>query len=489
MTNIFNDLNLISPELYLILGSMLVLLTVSFCKNQQQKAALFLCFITASFALIILLFQAFNFFHEENATREMIFNSMLSVDRYSIFSRILILASGIVIILMMYAKTSVHKEKDFELPILALLSIAGMMLMVGCTSLISLYVSMEIMSLPLYILAASKRDNSISTEAGMKYFILGSLSSCLYLFGASLIYGFTGQLSFDGIFQAVDNRIDPALLFGIIFIITSFSFKISAVPFHMWTPDVYQGSPTIITSFFATAPKVASFTLFGRLLFDPFFGAANQWQQIVIFIALASMLIGSLGAIVQKNFKRLLAYSSIGHMGFALAGFASGEESGISSALIYIGIYVTMTLTIFSCILMLRRNGEEVENIYELNGLATNHPYMAFAIAVIMFSMAGVPPLAGFFAKFVVLQSLIANGLYVTSVIFVIASIIAAYYYLNLIKIIYFEGNAVALDKPFSLILISIATVGVIINLIYFVFPTSLFDIARSTVELFIRIV
>lgn len=489
MTNIFTDLNFISPELFLILGAMVVLLTASYCKINQHKTALLLCFIIAFCAFIILLFQAYNFFHEENVAREMIFNAMLSIDRYSIFSRMLILASGIVIILMMYAQAGLQKDRDFELPILALLSISGMMLMVGCTSLISLYVSMEIMSLPLYILAASSRDNSTSTEAGMKYFILGSLSSCLYLFGASLIYGFTGQLSFEGIFRAVDNRIDPALLFGIIFIITSFCFKISAVPFHMWTPDVYQGSPTIVTSFFATAPKVASFALFGRLLFDPFFGATNQWQQIVIFIALASMLVGSLGAIVQKNFKRLLAYSSIGHIGFALSGFASGEENGISSALIYMVIYVTMTLTIFACILMLRRDGKEIEDIYELNGLATNHPYIAFAIAVIMFSMAGVPPLAGFFAKFVVLQALIANSLYVTAIIFVIASIIAAYYYLNVIKIIYFEGNATALDRPFPTVLIGIAIIGVIFNLFYFIFPTSLFDVARSTAELFIRIV
>jgi NADH-quinone oxidoreductase subunit N len=488
MTNVLTDLNHILPEVSLFIGAMVTLLTAAFLKNRQYLASVVLSLIVTACAAIILAFQFYNYFFEENS-REVILNSMLCVDRYSTFCRILIIISGMLILFLMSAPNEEHKDRIFEMPILVMLSLMGMMLMVGSISLISLYLSMEIMSLPLYIIVASRKREVLSSEAGMKYFILGSLASGLFLFGASLVYGFTGQLSFEGIYASVDNTIDPALLFGIIFIITALCFKISAVPFHMWTPDVYQGAPTVVTAFLASAPKVAAFTLLGRLLFEPFFGAVNQWQQIIIFVSLASIIVGSVGAIVQKNFKRLLAYSSIGHMGFALAGFAAGDEKGLSSSLVYMLIYLTMTISIFACLLMIKREGKEVENIYDLNGISQHHPYLAFAIAVIMFSMAGVPPMAGFFAKFVVLQALIINGLYTTAVIFVIASVIAAFYYLNIVKIIYFDKFTASLDRKFAPALVFVAAIGVVFNLAYVLYPSVFIQLADSAVELLAKIV
>ncbi len=406
------------------------------------------------------------------------FGGSFIVDDFARFLKILALIGSAAAIAMSLDYSRREHQQRFEYSILILLSTLGMLMLISATDLIALYLGLELMSLPLYVVAASHRDNLRSTEAGLKYFVLGALSSGMLLYGASLIYGFTGTVSFAGIAQAAAQG-GVGLIFGIVFLFAGFCFKVSAVPFHMWTPDVYEGAPTPVTAFFAAAPKVAGIAMFVRVAVVAFPGIASQWQQIVVFVSIASMGLGAFAAIGQRNFKRLMAYSSIGHMGFALIGLAAGTSEGVQGVLIYMAIYITMTLGIFAVILSMRRSTGMVESIDQLAGLARTRPAMAFFLAMLLFSMAGVPPLAGFFAKFYVFLAAIKAGLYVLAVIGVLASVVGAYYYLAIIKIMYFDEPAEGFyDMPYELQVV-LAICG-LFNIMFFLYPGPLVGVASA---------
>jgi NADH-quinone oxidoreductase subunit N len=355
------------------------------------------------------------------------------------------------------------------------------MVLISAGDLIMLYLGLELMSLALYVVAASNRDNAKSTEAGLKYFVLGALSSGMLLYGASLVYGFTGTVSFAGVAAAVKTG-SVGIVFGLVFLLAGLCFKISAVPFHMWTPDVYEGAPTPVTAFFASAPKVAALAVFTRVTLTAFPGILLQWQQIVVFVAIASMALGSFAAIGQRNIKRLMAYSSIGHMGFALVGLAAGTAEGAQGVLVYIAIYVAMTLGSFAVILTMKRNGQHVENISDFAGLSRTNPLLAFFFAMLLFSLAGVPPLAGFFAKFYVFIAAIQAGLFTLSVVGVLTSVVGAYYYLLIIKVMYFDEPLGALD-PMRLELRTVLAVAGLFNIFFFVYPGPLVSLAAAAAK------
>jgi NADH-quinone oxidoreductase subunit N len=375
-----------------------------------------------------------------------------------------------------------EKLQKAEFGVLVLLATLGMMLLISASDLIALYLGLELMSLPLYVIAASNRDNARSTEAGLKYFVLGALSSGMLLYGASLIYGFTGTVNFIGIAKATQGGAGLGLIFGLVFLFAGFCFKVSAVPFHMWTPDVYEGAPTPVTAFFAAAPKVAGIAIFVRATTVAFPGITHSWQQIVVFVALASMVLGAFAAIGQKNIKRLMAYSSIGHMGFALVGLAAGTAEGVQGVLVYMTIYVGMTLGTFACILSMRRDGAMVENISDLSGLARTQPAMAFLFAMLLFSLAGIPPLAGFFAKFYVFLAAIKAGLYLLAVVGVLASVIGAYYYLTIVKIMYFDEPAKPFQRMPFLLKLTLGVFG-LLNIVFFVYPAPFLGAATAAAK------
>jgi NADH-quinone oxidoreductase subunit N len=337
------------------------------------------------------------------------------------------------------------------------------------------------MSLALYVMAASNRDSLRSTEAGLKYFVLGALSSGMLLYGASLVYGFTGTVSFAGIAQAAGQG-GLGLTFGLVFLFAGFCFKVSAVPFHMWTPDVYEGAPTPVTAFFAAAPKVAAIAMFVRVPVTAFPTITPQWQQIIVFVAIASMLLGAFAAIGQRNIKRLMAYSSIGHMGFALVGLAAGTPEGVQGVVVYMAIYLAMTLGTFACILSMRANGVLVENISDLAGLARTSPTMAFFLAVMMFSLAGIPPLARFFAKYFVFLAAIKAGLYVLAVIGVLASVVGAYYYLTIVKVMYFDEATVPFEPMPAALKIVLGVSGLFV-ILFFAYPSPLVSAAAAAAK------
>jgi len=406
------------------------------------------------------------------------FGGSFVVDDFARYLKILALFGSAAAILLSLDYVDRERQHRFEYSVLILLSTLGMLMLISAADLIALYLGLELMSLPLYVVAASHRDSLRSTEAGLKYFVLGALSSGMLLYGASLTYGFTGTVSFAGIAHAAGQG-GIGLIFGIVFLFAGFCFKISAVPFHMWTPDVYEGAPTPVTAFFAAAPKVAGLAMFVRAAVVAFPGIATQWQQIVVFVAIASMALGAFAAIGQRNFKRLMAYSSIGHMGFALIGLAAGTSEGVQGVLIYIAIYVTMTLGVFAVILSMRRKTGMVESIDQLSGLARSHPTMAFFLAMLLFSMAGVPPLAGFFAKFYVFLAAIKAGLYVLAVIGVLASVVGAYYYLAIVKIMYFDEPVESFyDMPYELRIV-LGICG-LFNILFFLYPGPLVGIASA---------
>jgi NADH-quinone oxidoreductase subunit N len=369
----------------------------------------------------------------------------------------------------------------FEYPVLMLLASVGMGVLVSAGDLIALYLGLELMSLSLYVIAAFNRDSARSTEAGLKYFVLGALSSGMLLYGASLIYGYTGTVSFAGIAQGAAQG-GLGVTFGLVFLLVGLCFKVSAVPFHMWTPDVYEGAPTPVTAFFASAPKVAAIAIFMRVTTTAFPTILLQWQQILVFVAIASMALGSFAAIGQRNFKRLMAYSSIGHMGFALVGLAAGTQEGVQGVLIYIAIYVAMTLGTFAVILSMQRSGRMVEDISDLAGLSRTRPGMAFLLAMLLFSLAGIPPLAGFFAKFYVFLAAINSGLYVLAVIGVLTSVVGAYYYLAIVKIMYFDEPQESFEPMPREQGVVLAVAG-LFNLLFFVYPAPLLDAASAAAK------
>jgi NADH-quinone oxidoreductase subunit N len=406
------------------------------------------------------------------------FGGSFIVDEFARFLKILALIGSAAAIAMSIDYARREAQERFEYSVLILLSTLGMMMLISAADLIALYLGLELMSLPLYVVAASHRSSLRSTEAGLKYFVLGALSSGMLLYGASLIYGFTGTVSFSGIAQAAGQG-GIGLIFGIVFLFAGFCFKVSAVPFHMWTPDVYEGAPTPVTAFFAAAPKVAGMAMFVRAAVMAFPGITSQWQQIVVFVSIASMALGSFAAIGQRNFKRLMAYSSIGHMGFALVGLAAGTSEGVQGVLVYIAIYVSMTLGVFAVILSMRRTTGMVESIDQLAGLARTHPTMAFFLAMLLFSMAGVPPLAGFFAKFYVFLAAIKAGLYLLAVLGVVTSVVGAYYYLAIVKLMYFDEPVGKFEQmPYELRVV-LAICG-FFNIFFFLYPAPLVGIASA---------
>jgi NADH-quinone oxidoreductase subunit N len=338
-------------------------------------------------------------------------------------------------------------DARFEYPVLILLASVGMMMMISANSLIALYMGLELQSLALYVVAAINRDNARSSEAGLKYFVLGALSSGMLLYGSSLIYGFTGSVAFPQIAAALQaHGSSLGIIFGLVFIVAGLAFKVSAVPFHMWTPDVYEGAPTPVTAFFASAPKAAAMALFVRVMVEPFSAIVLDWQQIVVFVAIASMVLGAFAAIGQTNIKRLLAYSSISHMGYALVGLASASMEGVRGVVVYIMIYVIMTLGVFACVIAMRRKGQQLEEIADLAGLGRNNKALAFVLAMLMFSLAGIPPLAGFFGKYFVFLAAVKSGLWLLAILGVLASVVGAYYYLRIVKIMYFDEPAERFD-------------------------------------------
>ncbi|MDE3060630.1 MAG: NADH-quinone oxidoreductase subunit NuoN [Pseudomonadota bacterium] len=411
------------------------------------------------------------------------FNGMLAVNDFVVFSQLIIISAALLTVLIAahWLKQEGHPS---EFLILLLLATLGMLLMVGASDLLTIYLPLEMSSLSLYVLAAFTREHAKSSEAGLKYFVLGALASGMLLFGISLVYGFAGTTNFAQLAQVfAAGTASKGVTVGMILIIVGFCFKLSAVPFHMWTPDVYEGAPTPVTAFLATASKAAGFALFARFLMLPFGHLAAQWQQIIIFVSVASMAVGALGAIMQSNFKRLLAYSSIGHAGFMLMGLAAGSTAGVQAMLIYLAIYVFMSAGAFGCILLMRRGGRYVEDIRELAGLARTQPVMALTLAIFMFSMAGIPPLAGFFGKLYVVLAAVDAGLVWLAVVGVIASVVGGYYYIKVVKIMYFDEPAGAFDAEAWPLLRAGIALAAALTFLFFLMPTPLVAEAKIAAE------
>jgi NADH-quinone oxidoreductase subunit N len=457
------------PELVLAAGAMALLMLGAFRGPQTTPlvTGIAVVLLAAVAALVLCL----------PAGRLVTFGGGFIVDDFARFLKVLAL-TGSGVTLVMSRTYLAQQTKIFEYAILIMLSTVGMMVLISAGDLIMLYLGLELMSLALYVVAASHRDDVKSTEAGLKYFVLGALSSGMLLYGASMIYGFTGTVNFAGIAAGAKGG-NTGLLFGLVFLLAGLCFKISAVPFHMWTPDVYEGAPTPVTAFFASAPKVAAIAVFTRVALTAFPGIVPQWQQIVVFVSIASMALGSFAAIGQKNIKRLMAYSSIGHMGFALVGLAAGTQQGAQGVLVYMAVYVAMTLGTFAIIVALRRNGRAVETISDFAGLSRTNPALAFFFAMFLFSLAGIPPLAGFFAKFYVFLAAIRSGLFTLAVIGVLSSVIGAFYYLAIVKVMYFDEPKGAVEPMRGELRLVLAVTGVF-NLLLFVYPAPLIDAATA---------
>ncbi len=465
------NLNFIYSEIFLCLSIMILLIIGVFKKNSSN-----LIYNLSIISLLSCLALIFNFPINENIE---LFNNSYKIDYLSSFMKILTIISGIFVLLSSSKYIQVIKINKIEYPILVLSSILGMMVMISSNDLILFYMGLELQSLALYVLASFNRDNILSSESGLKYFVLSALSSGLLLYGCSLIYGFSGSTNFNLIAENI-NQSSYGLTFGIIFIITGLAFKISAVPFHMWAPDVYEGSPTSVTIFFAILPKIAALTVFIRILYVPFLNIIDQWQIIIVFLSIASMLFGAIAAIGQKNLKRLIAYSSIGHMGYALAGVSTGTNQGIQSSITYISIYLFMNLAFFSCLFMLRRDEKYFENIEDLSGLSKNHPMLSFSFLIVLFSLAGIPPLAGFFAKFYIFSAVIEQSMYFLAITGLLSTVIAAFYYLRLIKIIYFDSEKEKYESNHNIGLKISLIFSSIFILFYFIYPSPLIEIIEK---------
>ncbi|MEK9831959.1 MAG: NADH-quinone oxidoreductase subunit NuoN [Alphaproteobacteria bacterium] len=461
--NIAIEISAVWPELFVAVAAMVMLMYGAFRGEESTR------FVTWAGVLVMVVAGLLVLAGPAGETTA--FNGQFMVDAFAVFTKILLIAGAALALILAQPYNMREDIKQFEYPILMVFAVLGMMMMVSANDLLSLYVGLELQSLALYVVAAIRRDNLRSSEAGLKYFVLGALSSGILLYGMSLIYGFAGTTGFDGLAAtfAAGEDAPVGVIVGLVFIAAGLAFKVSAVPFHMWTPDVYEGAPTPVTAFFAIAPKIAAMALFVRVMLEPFGDLVAEWQQIIWFISLASMILGSFAAIVQTNIKRLMAYSSIGHMGFVLVGLAAGNEIGVQGILLYLTIYLFMNMGTFACILAMRRQGRMVEDIDALAGLSKTNPYMALAIAVFMFSMAGVPPLAGFFAKFYVFLAAIEAGLYVLTVVGLLTSVVGAYYYLRIVKIMYFDEPAEAFDRPVGREISVIVAVTGVVTVFFFI--------------------
>ena len=434
------DLSVVMPEVILAVYAMIALIVAVY--TGKDKTAAMVLWLTS--ALFVLLAAWIGFGGEGSAQA---FGGAFIDDAFSRFAKVTILLSAAAILLLSQDYMTRNDLLRFEYPILIALSVVGMMMMVSAGDLMALYMGLELQSLSLYVVAALRRDSVKSTEAGLKYFVLGALSSGLLLYGASLVYGYAGTTLFSGIVTtASDGHVSLGLLFGLVFVTAGLAFKVSAAPFHMWTPDVYEGSPTPITAFFATAPKVAAMALFARVVHDAFGGAVGDWTQIVAFLSVVSMFLGAVAAIGQRDIKRLMAYSSIAHMGFALMGLASGTAEGVQAMLIYMAIYVTMNIGTFAFILSMEKDGQAVTDIDSLQNYSKQEPGRALALLILMFSLAGIPPLVGFFGKFYVLKAAVDANMTWLAIAGVVASVIGAFYYLRIIYYMYFGEEREALD-------------------------------------------
>ncbi len=465
------DINYILPEIFISISLMFFLIIGVFKKNSSL-----LVYNLSIISLILLLALLINLSPAKNIS---LFGSSYIIDNLSNFMKIIMVASGIFVFLTSSKYLKLTNIFKIEYPVLILSSMLGMMVMISANDLIVFYMGLELQSLALYVLASFNRENLLSSESGLKYFVLSALSSGILLYGCSLIYGFSGSTNYNLIAQNILHS-DYGFTFGIVFILVGLAFKISAVPFHMWAPDVYEGSPTSVTIFFAILPKIAALTVFIRFLYVPFINMIEEWQMIIIFLSIASMIFGAIAAIGQNNLKRLVAYSSIGHMGYALAGISTGTKEGLQSSIVYIFIYLVMNIAFFSCLFMLRRGDKYYEKIEDLSGISKNHPILALSLLLTLFSLAGIPPLAGFFAKFYIFLAVIENQMYFLALIGLLSSVIAAFYYLRIIKIMYFdkEKDKYDIDHHFGLkVSLIISTIFI---LLYFVHPSPLIEIINK---------
>ena len=465
-----NNLNILLPEIFLTISIFSALMIGVFIKN-SFNLIFNLCSVIILVTIAIILNNSYS--------PEKIFLDSFLRDAYSNFFKILILIASLFVLNSSKAFILDNKLGKFEYPIIILLSILGMFFMVSSNDIILFYLGLELQSLSLYILASIDRDNLRSSESGIKYFVLSALSSGLLLYGCSLLYGFTGSTNFDLIANEL-NKENVGAVFAMVFILVGLAFKVSAVPFHMWTPDVYEGAPTSITSYFAVVPKVAGLAVLIKFMLIPFSNILLEWQTIIVFISLASMILGAIAAIGQKNIKRLLAYSSIGHIGYALAGVATGAISGYESAIVYIAIYVIMNIGAFSCLYLLKKDGEYKEKISDLSGISKKHPILAISFLVILFSLAGIPPLGGFFAKFYVFTAVLEQKMYALAIIGLITTVISAFYYLKIIKTIYFDDSIITFDAPKNRFAQLSILISCITLLTFFLYPSVLNNVAES---------
>ena len=464
------EIKYISPEITLLISIFSLLMIGVFIKKSFN-----IVYRLSNLVLALTLFVVLSGNYETTK----IFDESIIIDNFSTFMKSLILISSFFILSMSKKYLVDIKNNKFEYPIIVILSILGMFIMVGSNDLIVFYLGLELQSLSLYILAAIDRDNSRSSEAGVKYFVLSALSSGLLLYGCSLLYGFSGSTNFEVILLNSDNE-NVGTIFAMVFILVGLAFKVSAVPFHMWTPDVYEGSPTTVTMFFSVVPKIAGLAVFIKFMYVPFYSVLDEWQYILVFISIASMILGAVAAIGQNNIKRLIAYSSIGHIGYAIAGIAAGTENGFRNAIVYMTIYAVMNIGAFSFVLLMKRGEKYIEEISELSGASKNHPLMCFGLLTILFSLAGIPPLAGFFAKFYIFMSVIESGMFGLAIVGLVTTVVSAFYYIRIVKIMYFDES----KKPFenfkdvsihgSLILSSMILIA------FFLYPSALNDVVSK---------
>jgi NADH-quinone oxidoreductase subunit N len=469
------DIVIALPEIFLVTMAMVLMMVGVFSQAQRAYSIVTnIAVISLLVALVLIIFG--------KTGSTFAFNKLFINDAFAQFVKVLVVLAGILILVIGDRAMKIQKIARFEYPILLLFAIVGMMLMISANDLLSLYIGLELQSLSLYVVAALNRDSVKSSEAGLKYFVLGALSSGMLLYGCSLIYGFAGTTAFS-VLPEVLSKLGAAplgLLTGLIFLMVGLAFKVAAVPFHMWTPDVYEGAPTPVTAFFAAAPKIAALALFIRVTMGPFQSMADQWQQIIVVISILSMVLAAFAAISQTNIKRLMAYSSIGHAGYALIGLAVGSKEGVTAVLVYLAIYLVMVAGTFSCILCMNRKGEPVEEISDLAGLGKTHPAIAIALLLFMFSMAGIPPLAGFFGKLYIFLAAIEAELYTLAIIGVVSSVVAAFYYLRIVKVMYFDDVEDALDRKIGRRIGSVMTLSALLVLLFCLRPSPLLESAAS---------
>ena len=469
------DLFPVLPEIFAVLAALALLMLGVFKKEDSTRSISGLTIVVLAVTALLVV--------ATGGERHTTFGGMFLTDGFGSFAKVLILAASALTAAMSLQYLDREKLGRFEYPILILLATVGMMMMVSANDFMALYLGLELQSLALYVLAAYHRDSARATESGLKYFVLGSLASGMLLYGVSLVYGFSGTTSIDSLVKIFGEQgAHPHLGFiaGLVFVMAGLCFKISAVPFHMWTPDVYEGAPTPVTSFFAVAPKIAALVLMVRVLMGPFADLIDQWRQVVVAVAILSMFVGAFAAIVQTNIKRLMAYSSIGHVGFILVGLAAGTAEGIQGVLIYLAIYLFMNVGTFAVILCMRSKGRLVEGINDLAGLSKTNPAMAAVMAALMFSMAGIPPMAGFWGKFYVFMAAINSGLYVLAIVGLLTSVVSAFYYIRIVKVMYFDEAGEAFDRAGSSALSTVMAVSTLVVLVFTFLPAPLVNSAKA---------